>query len=266
MNEEQTEELVTASLFERVVAFVIDLALFNFLLIVLGHILIRLGLINNQNTLSILVSVFYFVFFVYLVLFTAKGKTFGKMLVGIEVVNKDGKSNLTLKQSLFRVLGYILNFITLSGGFLLGFFNQQNRTLPDFLASSIVISTRKKSSSEEIAFSILGTITICAFILLAYYIFFKAPSPFDQKKLALAKTQLENLAYLEELHKENFGYYTEDLRRLSLISGDGVQLNRDLQNAFRRLGFKIGLSADKRSYRIEGYAKDSKETLVFKEK
>ncbi len=266
MNEEQTEDLVAASLFERVVAFIIDLALFNFILVILGNILIKLGLLDTKNVLTILVCAFYFVFFVYLVLFTAKGKTFGKMLVGIEVINKDGKSNLTLKQSFFRTLGYILNFITLLGGFLLGFFNQQNRTLPDFLASSRVISTRKKSSSEEIAFSILGTVILCSLFLLAYYIFFKAPSPFDQKKLALGKEQLEKIAYLEELHKENFGYYTEDLRRLSLISGDGVQLNRDLQNAFKRFGFKIGLSADQNSYRIEGYAKDSKETLVFKEK
>ena len=266
MNEEQTEELVSASLFERVVAFIIDLALFNIVLIILALTLIKIGLINTQSSLNTLTYFSYFLLFLYFVLCTIKGKTLGKMLVGIEVINKDEENNLTFKQSLFRTLGYILNLFTLGGGFLLGFFNEQNRTLPDFLGSSKVISTRKKSSGEEISFSILGTIVISAFLLFMYYIFFKAPSPFDQRKLAQAREQLENLAYLEEIHKENFGYYTEDLKRLSLISGDGVQLNRDLQKAFKRRGFKIGLNADKTSYRIEGFAKDGKETLVFIER
>ena len=115
-------------------------------------------------------------------------------------------------------------------------------------------------------FLIIGTVFIVAFVLFAYYFLFKMPSPFDQKKLAQAREQLDNLAYLEEVHKQNFGYYTDDLRRLSLISGDGVQLNRDLQKAFKRRGFKIGLNKDKTAYKIEGYAKDSKETLVFTEK
>lgn len=266
MLEEQTEEIVSASLFERVVAFIIDIALFNVFLIVVTLTIIKIGLINTQNSLNIFISCSYFILFLYFVFFTVKGKTLGKMLVGIEVINKDGENNLTLKQSLFRTLGYILNLFTLFGGCLFGLFNNEHRTLHDFLGSSRVISTRKKSSGEEIAFTILGTIVISAFLLFTYYVFFKAPSPFDDRKLAQARQQLERLAYLEEVHKETFGYYTDDLRRLSLISGDGVQLNRDLQRAFKRRGFKIGLSTDKNSYHIEGFAKDGKETLVFKEK
>lgn len=265
MNEEQTEELVCASLFERIVAFIIDITVFNIALLILAFILIKIGLIGTQGVFNAFIYLSYILLFVYFVYFTKKGKTLGKMLVGIEVINKDGENNLTFKQSLFRTLGYLVNVFTLFGGCLLGFFNSERRTLHDFLGSSRVISTRQKSQGEEIAFSIIGTVIICAFLLFFYYFFFKMPSPFDSKKLAIANEQLARLAYLEEIHKYNFGYYTDDLRRLSLISGDGVQLNRDLQTAFRRRGFKIGLSEDKNHYRIEGYAKDTKETLVFTE-
>lgn len=265
-NNNQNKNLVIASFFERIVAFIIDLFFLNLILIIPAFIAIKIGLITSESGLRVFIYFAYLLMFIYFVLLNKTGKTLGKMLVGIEVINKDEESSLTLKQSVFRTLGYGLDLLTLFGGLLLGLFNKNRRTLHDFMGSSIVISTRKKSQTEEIAMAIMGTIFIVAFFLFVYYIFFKAPSPFDEKKLALARHQLENLAYLEEVHKQSFGYYTDDLRRLSLISGDGVQLNRDLQKAFKRRGFKIGLSQDKTSYRIEGYAKDGKETLVFKEK
>lgn len=261
MSEEQTEEIKTASLFERVVAFVIDLSIFEILLIAILFFVLKFDLISAHKSLNIFTYIMLFIYFV-----VARGKTPGKLLVGIQAVNKDGQTPLNLKQSLLRTLGYGLEVLTLLGGLILALFNKQHRTLHDFLGSSMVIRTRKKSASEEMALTILGTIIICSFILSTYYIMFKAPTPFDNKKVALAKEELENLAYLEELHKEHFGYYTTDINRLSLISGDAVQFNRDLQYAFKRKGFKIGLNADKTSYRIEGYAKDGKPTLVFKEK
>lgn len=266
MNEEKNEDIVLASFFERVVAFILDLAFFNLFIFVVAFGIIKFNLISSYEGLKIFTYSAYLLLFTYFVYFTARGKTLGKFLVGIEVINKNEETYLTFKQSFFRTLGYLLDLFTLFGGLLLVFFNSKRRTLHDFIGSSIVISTRKKSTSEEMALTILGTIIVCAFLLFAYYIAFKAPTPFDNKRLDQAKEQLENLAYLEELHKTNFGYYTDDLRRLSLISGDGVQLNRDLQKAFKRRGFKIGLNKDKTSYRIEGFAKDSKETLVFKEK
>ena len=265
-NENQNQDLVLASFFERIVAFIIDIFFLNLILIVPAFFAAKIGLITSESGLKIFTYFAYFLMFVYFTFFNKIGKTLGKMLIGIEVINKDEENSLTLKQSILRSIGYALDLITLLGGLLLGLFNRKRRTLHDFMGSSVVISTRKKSQAEEIALTIIGTIFIVAFILFAYYIFFKAPSPFDEKKLAQARKQLDNLAYLEEVHKENFGYYTDDLRRLSLISGDGVQLNRDLQRAFKRRGFKIGLTKDKNSYRIEGYAKDGKETLVFKEK
>ncbi len=266
MSEEQNEGIVVASFFERIVAFIIDIFFLNLFLIIPAFIAVKMGLISSENSLRIFTYFAYALMFVYFVFFNKMGKTLGKMLVGIEVINKDEEHSLTLKQSFLRTIGYGVEVLTLMVGLLLALFNNKRRTLHDFMGSSVVISTRKKSQGEEIALAIIGTIFIVSFFLFAYYIFFKAPSPFDEKKINLAKKQLDNLAYLEEVHKNNFGYYTDDLRRLSLISGDGVQLNRDLQKAFKRNHFKIGLNSDKTSYRIEGHAKDSKETLVFKEK
>ena len=266
MSEEQSQEIILASFFERVVAFVIDLTFLNLILTALAWILIREDIIMSMKGLKILTYIMYLLFFLYFAVCSTKGKTLGKLLVGLEVVNKEGDKHLTFLQGIFRTFGYVVEILTLFCGTLLAFFNQKRRTLHDILGSSMVISTRKKSPSEEMAFTILGTLIICSFLLSVYYVFFKAPLPFDTKNIDRAKKQLERLAYLEEVHKENFGYYTDDLRRLSLISGDGVQLNRDIQQAFKRRGFKIGLTKDKTSYRIEGYAKDTKESLVFKEK
>ncbi len=265
--EEQNDRVVIASFFERIVAFIIDIFFLNLILFLPAFIAVKINLITSENSLKIFNYFAYALMFLYFVIFNKTGKTIGKMLVGIAVINKDEENSLTLKQSILRTLGYILELFTLGGGLLLGLVNKKHKTLHDFMGSSIVIRTRKKSQAEEIAFTVVGTVVIVSFLLFLYYMFFKAPSPFDSKKIALAKEQLENLAYLEEIHKQNFGYYTDDLRRLSLISGDGVQLNRDLQRAFKRNHFfKIGLNKDKTSYRIEGHAKDSKETLVFKEK
>ena len=229
MSEEQTDTLVAASFFERIVAFIIDIFFLNLVLFVLGFFAIKINFITSENGLKIYTYFVYIATFLYFTIFNKFGKTLGKFLVGIEVINKDEEH--------------------------------------DFMGSSIVISTRKKSQTEELALTVVGTVFVVTIILFAYYIFFKqAPLFFDERKIDQARTQLDNLAYLEEVHKQTFGYYTDDLRRLSLISGDGVQLNRDLQRAFQRRGFKIGLSQDKTSYRIEGYAKDANGTLVFKEK
>ena len=267
MSEEQTDTLVAASFFERIVAFIIDIFFLNLVLFVLGFFAIKINFITSENGLKIYTYFVYIATFLYFTIFNKFGKTLGKFLVGIEVINKDEENSLTFKQSFLRSIGYIFDILTLTGGILLGLFNKKKRTLHDFMGSSIVISTRKKSQTEELALTVVGTVFVVTIILFAYYIFFKqAPLFFDERKIDQARTQLDNLAYLEEVHKQTFGYYTDDLRRLSLISGDGVQLNRDLQRAFQRRGFKIGLSQDKTSYRIEGYAKDANGTLVFKEK
>lgn len=268
MNEElnENQDLVIASFFERVVAFIIDIFLINLVLFIFGFITIKINLITSINGLKILGYFAYTLIFLYFTFFNKRGKTLGKFLVGIEVINKDEEKPLTLKQSCFRTIGYVLDVFTLFGGLLLGLVNKKHRTLHDFMGSSIVISTRKKSESEEIALTVVGTVFIVTIILFAYYIFFKqAPLFVDERKISQARQQLDNLAFLEELHKKNFGYYTTDLFRLSLISGDGVQLNRDLQRAFRPNDFKIGLTADGNHYKIEGRAKDSNNTLVFKE-
>ena len=72
---------------------------------------------------------------------------------------------------------------------------------------------------------------------------------------ASAQEQLVKIAYLEELHKTRYGFYTNDLLRLALISGDAVQFQRDMQQYFRPSHFKIGVSKD--GYYIEGLSKDN---------
>ena len=110
------------------------------------------------------------------------------------------------------------------------------------------------------AISALGTMIIGGMIFYVYYIAFLTPSVSQRELVENARDQLNQLAYLEEVHKQHFGRYTSDLMRLALISGDPVQLQRDIQKNLRRRGFSIGINQE--GYQISAIAKDKKETIV----
>ncbi len=236
-----------ASVFERSIAFVIDLMLWATV-----SSLIYKTVNTSHTTVYMLVSLSAFV--LYAAIFsTGPLKTVGKFLLGIKVINRKTKQNLTFGKAFLRAVGYIINFFTAFIGFAFVFFSKKRLALEDLLAGSEVISTRQKTGAEMTLITMLGAALIFGAVYFAYnnLIF----NPYKAMK-ASAEKQLVKVAYLEELHKEHYGYYTTDLLRLALISGDAVQFQRDMQQYFRaRPKFKIGVSED--GYYIEGYAKDN---------
>lgn len=250
MQPNQANEIVLATFFERTIAFVIDVLLCVF---IFTFVLLFLKSFINIATYILLLC-----FFAYFTILTAKFNTIGKWLLGIKVVDKFTKQNITFAKSFIRTIGYILCFFTCFFGFILALFSKRNYALEDLLAKTEVISIREKSPIEITILSFVGIITIALVALFSYNSVLYAPS---KEKIRSAQNQLEKIAFLEELHKKQFGYYTNDILRLALLSGDAVQFQRDMQQNLRRQHFVIGIKGD--SYYISSFAKDSKNTEVF---
>jgi len=245
----QTEEdttLLTATVFERAIAFIIDVMLW----MIISTFLYRL-LGFTSNAVYALLSIL--LFLAYLTLCnTGKMQTIGKFLIGIKVINRKTKENLTIAKSLLRAVGYLISTMTAFIGFAFVLFSKKRLALHDLIAGSEVVTIRKKSNTEMTLISFLGTMLIISAVYVIYnnLIF----NPYRAMKKS-AEDQLIKVAFLEELHKQHYGVYTNDLLRLALLSGDAVQFQRDMQRYFRPGGFKISVGRD--TYLIEGYAKDS---------
>lgn len=79
----------------------------------------------------------------FVILPTVSGRTIGKAIMGLQVVQKDGR-NLTIGSAMIRhLIGYPLTILTFGLGFLFAIFNSKGRALQDYLAGTIVVQGRK---------------------------------------------------------------------------------------------------------------------------
>lgn len=201
-------------------------------------------------------------FILYETIFTSGGRnTLGKFLVGIRVVDKNTGEPLGLFRAFVRAIGYYVSAALLMCGFLLAYIDDKHRALHDYLAGSVVVQARRKSWGEKTALSLAGALLMIAFAGYFYSQFFGAGSLTQQRLISQAKAHLEKIGYLEEVHRMHFGYYTNDLLRLSLLSGDPVQFQRDTHEALDRKGFRVGVGP--KGYKITARAKDVRKTPVY---
>lgn len=187
--------------------------------------------------------------------------TLGKALVGIAVVKKDLSGPISLPRAFLRAIGYYVSAALLMCGFLLSFFDDRHRALHDFFGGSVVVQIREKSWFEKTMLRLLGTVLLMAFAWTAYSQFFGGGAFMQQFYVRRAQEHLQKIAMLQEAHRVRYGVYTNDLLRLSLLSGDPVQFQRDTQKVLYHKGFKIGVQGD--SYKISALAKDAKHTPVY---
>ena len=186
--------------------------------------------------------------------------TLGKALVGIAVVKKDLSGPISFVRAFFRAIGYYISGILLLGGFLIAFFDDKHRALHDVFGGSVVVQIRQKSAAERMLLRFLGSLLLITFAWTVYVQFFGAGALVDKYYVSQAQKHLKKIALLEEGHRAQYGYYTHDLLRLSLLSGDPVQFQRDTQKILEPKGFKIGVKEN--TYKISAYAKDKKHTQV----
>jgi uncharacterized RDD family membrane protein YckC len=186
--------------------------------------------------------------------------TLGKALVGIAVVKQDLSGSVSFVRAFLRAVGYYISFGLFGCGFLWAFFDDRHRALHDFLGGSVVVQIREKSGAETLVLRGLGVILLLLFAGTIYFHSFGGGALVDRWYIRHARMQLSQIARLEEAHKDLYGYYTNDLLRLALLSGDPVQFQRDTRKILEPKGFKIGVSEN--SYKISAVAKDKKHTRV----
>lgn len=262
--QEQTEPQVEyASVPERLMALLIDYGVIFLPAQLLANLfwyfmggLTPEGLLYSVAGINVL-------FILYETIFSCSDRvTLGKSLLGLAVVKKDLSGPLSFGKAFVRAIGYYLSGFLFMFGFLFAFFEEKRRAWHDFMAGSVVVRIRQKSGVEKLLVQFLGSLLLLLLGWMSYGQFFSGGSLLQQFYVKEAKKQIRNVALLEEAHYNRYGYYTNDLLRLSLLSGDPVQFQRDFQRAIRFKGFRIGVSKDGNSYKIMGYARDEKKTPV----
>lgn len=257
----QAPKIVYASVPERFVALMIDYGVIFLPAQLVFWILGRFVSLDVTGLvwLAVLINV---IFILYVAVFSCGGRTtLGKHLVGIAVVNKDVTDSVGFFRALLRAVGYYISAALFMCGFLLAFFDDRRRALQDFLGGSVVIETRPKGRLESWGIKAAGTLLILAFAGMIYGQIFGKGSLVQQYYVQQAQDHLSKVALLEEVHYAMYGYYTNDLLRLSLLSGDPVQFQRDTQKALYNKGFRVGVQDDR--YLISARAKDMKHTPVY---
>ena len=79
----------------------------------------------------------------FLLLPLIRGQTVGKMVAGLTILNLDGSPVALIGLVKRNILGYFVTILTFGVGFLITAVNTSGRSLPDFIAGTIVVSGRK---------------------------------------------------------------------------------------------------------------------------
>lgn len=256
-----TPQPAVAGVLERLVALLIDAGLIFFIYQVFLLVLLRFTSPDLQQLYWWIAGV-NVPFILYETLFTSGGRnTLGRALVGVRAVRLADGGTLNLAQAFVRAIGYYVSAALLMCGFLLAFIDSQHRALQDYLAGSVVLQARQKSWGEKALLSLTGLVLLLAFGGYFYQQLFGAGSLVQQRMITRAQEHVKKIGYLEEMHRVQFGRYTNDLLRLSILSGDPVQFQRDTQAVLDRKDFRIGVSAT--GYKIKARAKDVRKTPVY---
>jgi uncharacterized RDD family membrane protein YckC len=101
-------------------------------------------LVAVSNLVSTLITIAYYVVF-----WTWRGQTPGKMAAGVKVIRTDG-SNITLGYALLRYLGYIVSGIMLGIGFLWIAFDPRKQGIHDKIADTYVVKVPQPTPNVAI--------------------------------------------------------------------------------------------------------------------
>ena len=258
----QAEKLPYAAITERFVALAIDYGVIFLPLQLLAWIICNVfgTYLELEHVIAMAVGM-NVIFILYEAVFSCGGRvTLGKTLVGIAVVKKDLSGPISFPRALLRAIGYYISAFLFFGGFVLALVDDRKRALHDFLGGSVVVQLRERAGWEVWAIRALGTVLMLLFAGSLYQSF-GGRNWQEKYKVRQAQNFLQNIALLEEGHYIRYGYYTNDILRLSLLSGDPVQFQRDAHKVLGRRGFKIGVNGNR--YKISAQAKDSQNTPVY---
>ena len=158
--ESNTQKVMVIGFGRRFAATIVDGFFVLFLSFAIALFVVILGMMfgfaDVENTAwnqVILFIVLFLSMFYYVGMWSrSSGQTFGKVLLGIQVVSKDGEL-LTFGKAFLRYLGYLLSGIPASLGFIWVGFDKKRRGWHDMVAGTYVISVRDDMPKEgEIIF------------------------------------------------------------------------------------------------------------------
>ena len=84
------------------------------------------------------------IYFVYC--WTKMGASIGKLVMRCRIVDADTYQAITMKQAIIRMLGHLLNILTLGIGLFMADFTKRKQGLHDKIANTVVVIRRKKES------------------------------------------------------------------------------------------------------------------------
>lgn len=258
------EDLKYASISERFVALAIDYGVIFFPLRFVGWVVCKtFGQSLDFWQLIAMVLGINGAFILYEAIFSCGGRaTLGKRLVGLAVVNQEETGPISFPRAFLRAVGYYFSALLLFGGFVFAFVDDRKRALHDFLGGSVVVQLRKRDWWEVWAVRGVGIVLLGMFAF-GLYRSFGGRDWQEQQKVNQARGFLEKIALLEEGHKIRYGYYTNDLLRLTLLSGDPVQFQRDLNKVLSTGRGSIKIGVNEKYYKISAVAKDKNKTPVY---
>jgi uncharacterized RDD family membrane protein YckC len=132
----------------RIAALAIDyiaVVIIPVLWLVLSRLMSELGTDASIGLTPWLIAIV--IFIANFIIFPAvRGRTFGKLLVGLTILNIDGTRVNLLTIVRRNVLGYLFTIVTFGVGFLVAAFNASGRSLHDYIAGTVVVHGRKTQS------------------------------------------------------------------------------------------------------------------------
>ena len=157
LEESENKKVTVVGFGPRLLAALIDGAMVGFLsfmlAFVIGLIAIFINLIKtdqDSSTLQLLTisCLLLFSFVYYIGFWSNEGQTMGMTVVGLQVIRTDG-SRLSTGRALLRYIGYIINAILFSIGFLWAAFDSKRQGWHDKLADTLVVYAETEFTAAE---------------------------------------------------------------------------------------------------------------------
>ena len=261
-DEEKPVELVAAGFNERFLAYVIDTLPFVAVCYASFSLLIKKSLLTYSVSLeSKWKFLWILAYLAYETVLSSSGRaTLGKFIMGIRVKAGSGLENLGFFKAFLRSLAYFLSAFILNLGFLLALFTRNKRALHDYIAGSRVVSLRERSDTAN------GLILAVSWALIAVFCgswinrSVLKMSPFEKRQVITAYRTISKLGVLERFYFKENGHYTNDLKRLAVITGNVNAVRAELIKNLAE--DSLSIASDGRGYVITAKARNWRKTEV----
>lgn len=182
----------------------------------------------------------------------------GKRLLGLRVVDDEGNP-LSRKKALVRAAGYLISGAFFNLGFLWALFHPRKKAWHDLLAKSQVVEIGEKTKMARMGLKFCAAGLMASVIFYLLWINVLLPMSYQREMVKNAQIALNALGSMEDVYKNRYGTYTDQLTDLAGLTEDPLQFAQDVMNVFEP---GIEIKADKKSFTITASARDDRKTMV----